>query len=410
VQKSTPSPRRMHQTPARKLIWSLVAAAAVSGCTAGCTAAGQAPTRSPRTCADDVTQASSTPVIAATATSAEPAPALPAMLRNALRERARAGRSACVAITTQRGLIGLDVTPRRPGGQVENGPARPVEVERNLDAVSARLATLAESRDGLDPLRVIDAATRLHPRAGTLYVVTSGVATVTPTDLRTLGWDLDADDQAVRLARAREIPSLVGWRVRFVGIGDVAGPQPVPGIALRERLRQWWTAICHAGRAASCDADTELLRAGPPASRNGVPIVPLPQPHITHRALILPNALLFPIRSAHLGDGADGELRAVVERVLKTKEFVRITGHTDAITGTEAGNLRLSGQRATAVAERLVSLGLPQARIDRVEGVGDGGASRARELADPGQVAADRNVRIGFVRNRHAWGNEYRDE
>lgn len=356
------------------------------------------PTAGGGNCPESLSSSVATVVVAFTASSAEPAPVLPPELRAQVRGRARRGEEVCVGVVSPQGaLLAVDVTARRRNGQVENGPARGRRVEQNLARLDQVVAHLSASAPGLDPLRVLDAAARRHPAAGPLWLVTSGVATVAPTDLRRLGWDLDAQDQARRLAAEHALPDLRGRTVRFVGIGDVAGRQPSPGIALRQRLQEWWLDICRAGGAADCLVDRELLAGGSPFSRNTVPVVPLPRPVVEPHAITVPNALLFAIGRSDLGEGADEVLGRVVDRVLEKRETVRIEGHTDAVTGSARDNQRLSERRAHAVAERLVDLGLPSAAIVGVRGVGAARADAERERQSAGQVARDRNVEIVFL-------------
>lgn len=350
-------------------------------------------------CPDEIASSAATIVLTATATSAEPAVGLPPGLRSQLRRKADEGEQTCVAIVTPQGdLIALDVTPRRANGQVENGQTRARKVEQNLDAVADRLAALAQSQDepGLNPLSVIDRAIRRHPTPGTLVVISSGVSTVVPVDLRVLGWELDVTGRAARLPQDAVLAGLKGWHVRFVGLGDVAGKQKPLNPALRQRLQNWWTALCVAGGAA-CTVDTEIISTATPLSRNAVPIVPLPVVKVSASRFDLPGALLFATDSADLEAGADQNLLIVVERALRTGEFVRVTGHTDAITGSAAHNRRLSQRRADAVAARLVRLGLPEIRVVESKGVGQKGSSAVREKSDPTQVGRDRRVEITFI-------------
>lgn len=353
----------------------------------------------PGPCAADLTHSAETVVIAPTATSAEPAPTLPAGLRAELESTAATRKESCVAIAMPDGdsLEAFNVTAVRPNGQVENGPGRDALTAANLDAISVRLSQVERTAEGMNPLLVLDAAVRLHPTPGTVYVITSGISTEDPVDLRVLGWDLDAQQQAGAMARDGNAVDLTGWHVHFVGLGDAAGKQPKPSLALRGRLVDWWMAICQAGGAAECTSDKELLHQMVPVSSNTVPVIDLPKPRITANTVVLPNALTFAIRSYIVQPAAGDSLAAVIERVLRTGETVNVTGHTDAITGTVAGNLRLSQQRADAVVDQLVRLGLPQLQIGDVTGVGSRDASANTERGDPGQVGKDRNVQITFA-------------
>ena len=80
--------------------------------------------------------------------------------------------------------------------------------------------------------------------------------------------------------------------------------------------------------------------------------------------------VLFATGETTLAEDAQSNLNDVVE-LLQTEpgKQVRIEGHTDS-TGNEAVNLRISQQRADAVKERLVSLGIASGRIESV-GMGE---------------------------------------
>ncbi len=403
MQKPTPRCPAAHGSRAKKTIYAggyggaaaTVLALCLSACASNSSpATGSGPTR---TCSDSLARAPQTAVLAVSATSAEPAPVVPPDLREALRRSALKGRPTCVVIVSTERYETVDLTPRRSNGQVENGPARAGRVEANLADLDTRVAGVAQTGPGLNPLAVLDDAARGHPNAGPIYLVTSGVATVAPVDLRRLGWDFDPGQEAALLARQDDLPDLHGHTVVLAGLGDVAGRQPAPGIALRDRLEAWWTAICRAAGASSCTIDPSLIAARPPASHDTVPIVPLPAATVADGQVDLPDALLFAINSAAINPEADPSLSAVVAQAARSGESVEITGHTDVVTGDPAGNRRLSLARAQAVASRLTQLGLPGKQLERITGVGSAGASAVRERTDPGQVDRDRDVRIHFL-------------
>lgn len=396
MQKPTPSPVRMHPSASRRSTFTLVGGALAVGLSA-CSGLNPVTVTSSGVCPSELARSSSTVVVTATATSAEPAVGLPASLRSQLRASAVAGQPTCVEIVTPEGDVqAVDVTPRRSDGQIENGPNRARKVDQNLDSIADRLGALARRDSGLDLLTVIDQAVRRHPVPGTLVVISSGVSTGSPVDLRLLGWDLDAVEQAARLHREGGLPRLEGWRVQFIGLGDVAGRQPRLNPALRERLQRWWPTFCRAGGAVSCTVDPELVATAAPRSHNLVPVVPLPTVTVAEERIVLPNALLFAYNSAVVQAGGRSDLAAVVDRARRTGEIVQVVGHTDVITGTPAANRRLSQRRAVAVAEYLLELGLARDQLEKPIGVGSDGASGSRERSDPAQVSRDRKVEITF--------------
>src|SRR4051794_20180817 len=122
MQKLTPSFVSMHPSARRRSTFVLLPTLAL-GLVACSGLTPATVTTSSGSCPEDVARSSDTVVLTATATSAEPAVAMPASLRSRLRTAALAGKPTCVAIVSPQGdLTAVDVTPRRSNGQVENGP------------------------------------------------------------------------------------------------------------------------------------------------------------------------------------------------------------------------------------------------------------------------------------------------
>lgn len=90
------------------------------------------------------------------------------------------------------------------------------------------------------------------------------------------------------------------------------------------------------------------------------------------RAASVPSVLFFGPGSAVLGCGADIVLQPIVRSARSQHLTVSITGYA-ADAGTAGSNLVLSDERATAVARKLVALGVPATQITQVAGVGTAG-------------------------------------
>ena len=280
----------------------------------GACGTGVRPRTAATVCAADAVQSADTLVIAATATSAEPVPRLPASITDRLRRVASTGTPTCVLIVgPDDELQAVDITPRRPGGAVENGPDRARKVTVNVADLDGTVAGLARRAPGLDPVAALDAATRRHPTPGTVVLITSGVSTVDPADVRALGWDVDAVAVARDLTARHLLPDLTGWHVVLAGLGETQGNQPRLGPALRDRITAWWTAVCRAARAASCTVDRQLVSTEPPTSRNEVPVVPLPVVVTGPRRVVVPG-VLFTVDSADVDPAADAALTDAVRR------------------------------------------------------------------------------------------------
>lgn len=117
----------------------------------------------------------------------------------------------------------------------------------------------------------------------------------------------------------------------------------------------------------------------PPAVVEEVAVVekvePLPQ-----QETIIVRDLLFPFDSAQIAEQDRMRLSEIATRLRGEAATTRlsIVGHTDSV-GAEAYNQRLSERRARAVADFLVSAGVPRASIVQVTGAGE-----SRPVADNG--------------------------
>jgi chemotaxis protein MotB len=108
---------------------------------------------------------------------------------------------------------------------------------------------------------------------------------------------------------------------------------------------------------------------------------------------------MFPLGSAQLDDAAQKLLLLVSQVVEKLPNKVSITGHTDATPynwGRSYSNWELSADRANASRRALLADGVPEDRIQRVEGVADHDPLVKDDPRSP------RNRRISIVLLREA--------
>lgn len=388
--RSGQSPR---STTQRRLAQSLAAIAVLltgTACTTE-TIAGQV--LSP--CPAPSDQSASAVVITATATSAEPLVTLPRSVEALLTDLGR-GHSGCGVLVAPGGRsTSVSFTPRREG-RIEIGSRREQMRAGVLATTEAVIARWMSNDDGLNLVGAMRAAQKAHPVPGHMVVVSSGVSTVEPVDLRRQGFK--ADGRAIAAFMKQEgWLDLKGWQVDLVGIGETAGSQPALSEPQQAQLKRMWLSICTAA-GATCrviDADGE---PAPPLSRNTVPVVEPPSDQLFPTTTLLDSSMLFRINSDVLSLAADVGLRAIVQRVMRDDLVITIRGRTDASTGTQAGNLDLSRRRAQRVATRLVQLGLPGDRIFWVDGIGSRGSSKATEADQPNLITLMRSVEIGFSR------------
>lgn len=153
----------------------------------------------------------------------------------------------------------------------------------------------------------------------------------------------------------------------------------------------WLIAV--AAAVAAFFAGAIAVNPGPssPSTLSSLPPVPrlpyvLTGPHAARTSL--PNALLFTSGSAQLLPSVNGILQPIVQRARIHNERITITGYASPDGGTPAYNRTLSEQRAQAVRNRLIALGLPADRITRVTGAGTGGMTRSACLVDGQLVEA----------------------
>ena len=111
------------------------------------------------------------------------------------------------------------------------------------------------------------------------------------------------------------------------------------------------------------------------------------------KVVVITSGLLFPSNSADLPAGSKPRLDelAVVLKKQPDANVVIVEGHTDD-TGPKAGNMKLSEQRAQAVADYLASQGVPKDRV-QTRAVG------SQDPASPGKTAQARalNRRVDIV-------------
>jgi outer membrane protein OmpA-like peptidoglycan-associated protein len=315
-------------------------------------------------------------VIAATATANEPAPSLSSagvQLLNSAAQHSANGIAFVVSPASGQAAR-LPLTPRRTDGQVEYGPRRPQLLSDNVRRVQARLQ--AEAAGGhFDLLNTMLAASRVTPAPATMVLLSSGVSTAGGFDLRKVGWAEPPAAAAAALKGRGLLPDLKGWTVIFSGLGETSGRQPALPLPQQTTLAAYWLAICHAAGATACRVDESPRPLSPSRSRVPVPVVPVPAvrsivgPHQQKKSVV-PADLLFRFGSSRLVPGANSYLKPIAEQEIQGHYFVSITGQASPDGGSAAYNDRLSALRARAVQDRLVTLGVPSAKIIRVRGLG----------------------------------------
>ena len=318
-------------------------------------------------------------VIAATATTNEPAPALSADVLQMLQSADITDPGATAYIVAPGGgqPTILSLAPREAGGQADQAPAREKDWAAEL-STAQRLLQHEAAHGPLDLLATVAVAARAVSPPATLIVVSSGLSTAGGFDLQDVGWDASPSAIANELKSHGQLPDLAGYHVVFSGLSNTSGGQPALPLPQQATLVSYWTAICQAAGAASCTTD-ESTRPEPPShSITPVPVVPVP--NVTsergpHNSVIttVPDTLLFTFNGAALIPFADEVLQPLALEARSEHLQVSITGYASPAGGTSAYNLALSLQRANAVRDRLIHFGLPAAQIIGVTGAGTAG-------------------------------------
>jgi outer membrane protein OmpA-like peptidoglycan-associated protein len=347
-------------------------------------------------CPEADARSARTLVVTATATSAEPRPALPASVTSELEQAGRTDHGCILLVAPDGTARALSLTPRRSTGDVEAGNGREILRQRVLAAIQQELGALAATKPGLDVRTAIAQAVRLRTSPGRLVVITSGLSTEQPVDLRRLTWVADGATLGGFL-RQKGWLDLTGWEVRFAGIGETAGAQPDVPDPAKKTLGTLWTSICTATGAVRCSVTEPAVSRQPPGSSNTVPIVRPPAQPVPPVPPSLPADEAFERDSAVLAPAADARLGAVVTHMLDADLIVSVVGYADASTGTPEHNLRLSTDRALAVKARLIALGLPADRVVAAYGLGSASFSAQEERQNPTLINEHRRVELRFA-------------
>lgn len=332
-------------------------------------------------------------LVLVTATSTDDAPSLNPETRSVLRTAAEAadatdgpdGRGSSVDVVTADGqhLLTAGLTPRRLDCSIEHGPARDTVITENIDQVAAAVAHAAASRPGLDMLRAIDDATR--GRAPSLLVIIGhGLSTEGALDIRSVRFDSDPAVVADQVQKVITLPRLVGWSIRWQGLGSVSGAQsveaqgPVLPRSMRERLQGYYREILHRAGAEPIIFDDSAVTEQPATSTADMPVIPVPVvapvPGQPHSASIPGELLGFGPNSAELPVIAGDVLTPMADRILtdlKDRPGAVVTIEAfvaDARTDDGVDGVQLSQARAEACRAFLIARGV----TNRIDAIGRG--------------------------------------
>jgi outer membrane protein OmpA-like peptidoglycan-associated protein len=350
---------------------------------------------------DDDSGADNDVLIVATGTRNETQPALPAAARDLLLDDAKADTQP--ADPPQAVVLGvdgdgssttrtIDLTPRR-GRSIEKSPdRRATAAAANVDLVDSAVAGVVATRSGHALLAGLQEAGRRAE--ATIVICSSGIDTDDPMDLRALGFDYPPAKLVAFLRRQRELPDLAGREV-YLALGPAAGSQRRLTTPIARQLGDTWVAVLEAaGARVQVVAPASQL---PPVGAVATAAVRVPEvvtprgdtpskPAPTVQTVVLPGAVLFRPDSPELLDRrqAVATLRGTADTIIHGSATVTIVGHTALDRDGMSAGTELSRQRAGAIRDLLVSLGVRPAAIGPVTGVGPRDPVVKNNPKDPG--------------------------
>jgi outer membrane protein OmpA-like peptidoglycan-associated protein len=285
-----------------------------------------------------------------------------------------AAHDALEAAVTNRSYLSVVVADGAPFESVTgrlvvsdaNEVARTADEAANRQKVQAAVSGAAARAAQTDLLAALDLGARSLSAAGgahTIVVLDSGLSTVAPLDFTQAGLlDADPTELADSLQAAGELPDLAGADVVFQGLGDTAAPQPAVGRAQRANLVAIWTAVATAAGAGSVTVEESPLSTEPAGGLPPVTPVPVsPGLRCSASTVTLTGGdVAFRADSASFVDpaAAADTLAPIAKQMVDGKLTAGVSGMTAAV-GDLAGQQTLSRQRAQAVADLLVRLGVP---------------------------------------------------
>ena len=228
-----------------------------------------------------------------------------------------------------------------------------------------------------DPLAALTLAGVAAGPKGTVVLADSGLQTKAPLDFRTDGLlFLPPEEIVAQLRSSKLIPDLTDRTVVLAGIGWTAPPQKQPHEGIRQRLLAIWKAIVEAGGGKvevldtpnSADAVTKDPTVSPVSLPDADPVQPA-----CGTEIVLPDggAVGFqPNTAAFREPGRARSTLLTVADFLRQNPAAKVTARGSvAHYGVNVKNAGLALDRARAVTDTLVSLGVDRGRVTAL---GDG--------------------------------------
>ena len=202
-----------------------------------------------------------------------------------------------------------------------------------------------------------------HQKTTDVVIWGNAVQTATPINLADPVQLADPTTALQTVASQGLLPDCAGWQVYMID----GAQSPAGGLnSLQyEQLREFWREFF-----ARCGGRLVLWDTTLPTFPGNGEVQPASW---TGQVIPLPDTLLFKFGSSALIPSADSTLQPIIQRARSQHLLVSIIGTASPDGGTSAYNYHLSVQRADAVRNRLITLGLPSGQIPHVTGIGTAG-------------------------------------
>ncbi|MEU7832594.1 MULTISPECIES: OmpA family protein [unclassified Nonomuraea] len=276
------------------------------------------------------------------------------------------------------------------------------DINSYLTAVEQRIkGDVPAKAPEVNVLSALSRAARSTEPGGNVVLIDPGLQTTKPLDFREV-IDAEPSEVVAHLRKQQLIPDLTGRKVLLSGLGDTASPQPKPDSRLYQNIIAIWKAIAQAGGAACVAIDGKPNDQAAPTGVPAVSVVPLPSVPDTFTAcsqadLSDGNHVGFLQGRSEFREPAEARktLTNLASTIRKDDLRVKLIGNTSS-EGSQEHNLRLSKERANAVKQELIKLGVSAESIT-AEGHGEKGQNRIDDVAPdgtllPGPAARNRKV------------------
>jgi len=278
-------------------------------------------------------------------------------------------------------VIRIDGQPHEVFGQsfstdAGNSGSRQQDLDTFLQGLGNVIAKQLPARaPQADVLTALTLAAQATKPGGDVVLVDSGLQTVAPLEFQKD--DLLQADPAdvVNFLRGDQLlPDLKGRHVLLMGFGFTASPQPALDLEQQQNVVNIWRQIAEAGGASCVSVDSQPPGSASVSNVPAVSVVAVPTPPSINTCgdtvLNASNHVNFIENTATFIDpsGARATLQLLADKLANGEQRVKLIG-TTATYGSVPYRINLSDERAEAVKQVLVSLGISASRIS-TEGVG----------------------------------------